>query len=190
MGLLGALIGSGSTKRDDMLSTKNDVIVSTKKERSVYYYLNYNSFQNGDHFESVVHGYFPEKFYDVVNSTITSNDPIGGNSEQTLEPKFRFRHKMTGDCFWVECKFVSKLLDGKIQWADNDLLIKYEQFQEDHWPERVYVVIGFGGMPHRPKSLYCIPLKNITCPELCLSLIEKYRHRLDQVFRCEDGSVV
>jgi hypothetical protein len=182
MGLLGALFGNGSPTKD--------VVVSPKKDRSVYYYANYNSFQKEDHFESVVRGYFPEKFYDVVNSTIASNDPNGKNDEQKVEPDFKFRPKLTGDCFWVECKFVDRSSDGKIQWPANDQLIKYQQFQENHRQERVYVVIGFGGMPYRPKSLYCIPLKEITCPELSLSSIEKYRHRVDQVFRYENGSVV
>jgi hypothetical protein len=190
MGLLGALKGSGSTRKDDIGSTKKHETVSSNKERSVYYYPNYNSFQNGDHFESVIRGYFPETFYDLVNSTITSDNSVGRNDEQTPEPKYRFRHKLTGDCFWVECKFVGRSLDDKIQLAANDQLISYEQFQENHRSEMVYLVIGFGGSPHRPKSLYCISLEKVTSPELCLSSIEKYKHRLDQVFRYENGSIV
>jgi hypothetical protein len=189
MGVLGALLGNGSTRKDDILSTKKNVIVTAQKERSIYYYPNYCNFQKGDNFDSVVRGYFPETFYDLVNSATSINDPPGKNNEQTLEPEFKFRNKSTGDCFWVECKFVDKLLDGKIQWTDNEHLIRYQHFLEDHRAEQVYLVIGLGGMPHRPKALYCIPLKTPACPELSPSSIEKYRHRLDHVFRYENGSI-
>jgi hypothetical protein len=181
MGLLGALFGNGSPAKE--------IVIPPKKDRSVYYYANYNSFQKGDRFESVVRGYFPENLYDVVNSSISNNDPNGKNDEQSLDPDFKVRHKLTGNCFWVGCKFVDRSSEGKIQLSANEQLIKYQQFQENHKQERVYIVMGFGGMPHRPKSLYCIPLKEITCPELSLNSIEKYRHRVDQVFRYENGTV-
>jgi hypothetical protein len=170
-------------------SPTKDVLVPPKKECSVYYYPDYNRFQIGDSFETVVRSYFSEKFYEKVNSAITDSDP-GKNAEQTFEPDLRFRHRLTGNCFWLGCKFVDRSSEGKIQWSSNEQLIKYGQFQESHRPEQVFVVLGLGGTPHRPKSLYCIPLKDITGPELCLSSIEKHRHRVDQLFRYENESVV
>lgn len=183
-------MGSGSTKKYDVLSTNKDVNVPPKKERSIYYYPNYDSFQKGDNFEAVIRGYFPETFFDLTNSSSIADVPVGKADEQATEPKFRFRHKHTGVCFWVASIFVDKSPDGNVHWADKDQFIRFEQFQENHKPESVYLVLGFGGTPHRPKSIYCISLENIDSPDLHPSSIERYRHRLDQVFRCENGSVV
>ncbi len=132
MSLLGALIDIDHPKKHAIVSPKKEVSVSPNKERSIYYYPDYDMFKNGDNFESVILGYFPDKFYDVVNSTSGGNDLVGRNDVDTLGPKFRFRHKLTGDCFWVECKFVDNSLNGEINWLANGQLTEYEQFQQDH----------------------------------------------------------
>lgn len=148
-----------------------------------------DSFIKGDRFESHVATYFPESYYKIVQATTTRNDLEGRRIEQSLQPDFKFRHEMSGHCFWIECKFRGALLDDKIQWSDIAQLERYKRFQESVRPERVFVVIGYGGTPSCPNSLYCIPLSNISYPGLYPNAIEKYKHRPDRMFWYSSESV-
>ena len=72
--------------------------------------------------------------------------------------------------------------DGKIKWAEKWQLDTYMQFQRLHRPEKVYVVIGFGGSPTNPDGLYSIPLDEITSSRLSPMSIDKYSRSVYKEF--------
>jgi hypothetical protein len=146
--------------------------------------LNYSK---GQYFEAFVCNLFPREDFNVVNATLARNDLFGRNIGEIEEPDFRFQHKSSGHYFWVECKFRTNLYDGKIKWAERWQLDRYLQFQKMHRPEKVYIVIGFGGDPTNPDSLYSIPLDEIQYARLFPMSIEKYSRAVNKVFEYQGG---
>lgn len=145
------------------------------------------SYSKGNHFEAFVCNLFPSDVFDVVHARNARNDLNGRKVGEAKDPDFRFYHKPSGRFLWVECKFRTALHDGKIQWAEKWQLEMYQQFQRLHRPEKVYVVIGFGGSPTNPDGLYSIPLDEISSPRLYPMSIEKYSRSVYKEFEYRGG---
>jgi hypothetical protein len=141
----------------------------------------------GQFFEAFVCKLFPRESFDVVHATTNRNDLCGRRVWEAEEPDFRFRHRPSGHFFWVECKYRTALYDGKIKWAERWQMERYQRFQRLHRPEKVYVVIGFGGEPGNPESLYSIPLDEIQYPRLFPTYIEKYSRSVTKEFEYLGG---
>ncbi len=133
----------------------------------------------GDLFEQYCLKRFHETIFDCHYYTPRRKD-IGSRQVRCLgHPDFQFYHKPSEHKFWVECKFRKHLDDeGKINWSKGeDQLERYRAFQEEHRPEKVFIVIGLGGMPSMPSSMYCIPLDDVAYPGLFPSYVEKWRRK-------------
>ena len=61
----------------------------------------------------------------------------------------------------MECKWREKFRDGKIEWADEDQIDRYINFQSSR-NNTVFVVIGVGGQPGSPEKVYVTPLDEIS----------------------------
>jgi hypothetical protein len=144
-------------------------------------------YAKGHYFEAFVCNLFPSCDFDIIHATTTRNDLYGRKIEEAKDPDFRFHHRSSGHYFWVECKFRTTLYDGKIKWAEKWQMERYQQFQKSHRPEKVYVVIGFGGDPTNPNSLYAIPLDEISYPRLFPMSIEKYSRSVNKEFGYQGG---
>ena len=58
---------------------------------------------------------------------------------------------------------------------------RYQQFQkEKNMP--VFIVIGVGGSPTSPTTMYCLPLNEAKYPELYKSYLEKYERSPVKLF--------
>ncbi len=80
----------------------------------------------------------------------------GISGKENMEPdlKFTFRHQP----FAVECKWRSRFVDGKVQWAGDYQVKNYNRYaQQSQAP--VYVCIGVGGNAEAPDAVYFVPLK-------------------------------
>lgn len=146
--------------------------------------LNYSK---GHYFEAFVCNLFPRDDFDVIHATTTRNDLCGRKIGEAKDPDFRFYHKSSGHYIWVECKFRTTLVDGRIKWAEKWQMERYQHFQKLHRPEKVYVVIGFMGDPTNPDSLYSIPLDEISFTRLSPMSIEKYSRSVNQGFVYQGG---
>ena len=107
-------------------------------------------------------------------------------AESNLEPDFRIRYNPTGDVFAVECKFRSGYAkDNKgrpiLSWSKPAQFARYQKYQQER-NIPVYVVIGFGGSPDNPNTIYCIPLSEIKYPQLYPSILKKYEHPTNELF--------
>jgi len=168
--------------QDRVKSRKGDIILPKFCISCGYPFPWTQNFAKGHYFEAFVCNLFPSDDFDVVHATTTRNDLNGRKIGEAKNPDFRFYHKLSGHYFWVECKFRTTLYDGKIKWAEKWQMQRYQQFQKSHGPEKVYVVIGFGGDPTLPDALYAIPLDEISYPRLYPMSIEKYSRSVNKEF--------
>jgi hypothetical protein len=68
------------------------------------------------------------------------------------------RHKVK---FAVECKWRNRFFDYNIEWAKPYQLENYKNYEASNGIT-VFVIIGIGGLPANPESIYIVPLKDIT----------------------------
>jgi hypothetical protein len=176
----GNLIDQKTNKKADSILPKNCSYCGNPFPWTV-------NFFKGHYFEEFVRSLFPSEDFDVLHAKTTRNDLKSGRFGETKDPDFRFCHRSSGRCFWVECKFRSTLYDGKIKWAEKWQMNRYQEFQRLHRPEKVYIVIGFGGDPNNPDSLYSIPLDKILDTRLFPMSIEKYHRTVDKEFEYHGG---
>jgi hypothetical protein len=144
----------------------------------------------GDLFEEYVCELFPENAFTMVQVTPRREGLDGGINEQSLRPDFRFRHEPSNHMIWVVCQYRSQLEDRKIQLLERWQLDGFKEFQELNRPDKMFLVIGFGGRPSKPHSLYCIPLEEIQYPSLFPYLIEKYRRPTNKAFWYQVGRLI
>lgn len=141
----------------------------------------------GTSFESHVIGLFPTDMFSVLHDT--RRDSVAEKiPESALNPDFRLRHRPSKHVFWVECKFRSSARYGVISWSTGaPQFVRYKEFQERVRPEKVYVVIGLIGFSTKPKFMYCIPLDEITEPDLYVNEIRKYVRNPRGIFTYVQG---
>jgi hypothetical protein len=80
--------------------------------------------------------------------------------ESAKNQYFQFWHKRSGHTFWVKYEFRCDDKD-KLDWPCPDQLKCYREFQDNVWPEKVYLIMGFGGRPLRPSFMFCVPLDEV-----------------------------
>lgn len=70
------------------------------------------------------------------------------------------RHKVK---FAVECKWRKGFFDYNIEWAKPYQVANYKNYETENGI-KVFVIIGIGGLPENPASVYIIPLNEISGP--------------------------
>ncbi|MEM3513048.1 MAG: hypothetical protein QXH13_02590 [Thermoplasmata archaeon] len=146
-----------------------------------------DTYAKGDLFENYVIDHFPQEFFKILHAT-TRRDDLGGRQiESAKNPDFHLQHIPSGHKFWVEAKFRRDLFQNKLVWCKEFQLKRYKEFQEEVRPEKVFIVIGLGGRPTSPETMYCIPLDEIEYVGLYLHKIEHYRRDPTAEFRYRNG---
>lgn len=130
------------------------------------------TFRVGEKFEKFVReNIFPEKYHNLVEKThdylTNSKDYV----ESSLKPDFKFRDKATKKQFYVEAKFRTSLLEGKIKWCNQRQLERYKRIN-DEIP--VFIIIGFGNVPNNPAFIALLPLTKAKYVGLYPSYLKKY----------------
>jgi hypothetical protein len=133
-----------------------------------------NTYLMGDLFEAYSANLFPTRDFTFLEVTPRRNDLNDRYIEAALRPDFRIRYEPNGHIIWVECKYRSKLYNGKLKWCDEEQFERYKRFQKESRPEKVYVVIGLGGQPDAPDSTFCMPLDDVPSSTLEPSFYELY----------------
>lgn len=141
----------------------------------------------GTAFESCVAGLFPMSAFSIIHDT--RRDSNSSRMPRSVkDPDFRIRHRASGHSFWIECKFRSSARHGVISWCSGQQQFeRYKEFQDKVRPERVYVVVGLIGSPYSPKFMYCIPLDEITEPDLFVNEVSSYRRNPPFLFVYDRG---
>ncbi len=128
----------------------------------------------GDLFEAYSADLFPNSDFTFLEVTPRRPDLNGRWVESLLNPDFKIRYEPNGHIIWVECKYRSKLHNGMLDWCNDQQLERYRRFQKVHRPEMVYVVVGLGGRPDSPDSIFCMPLVEVPSTTLEPGFYERY----------------
>lgn len=72
---------------------------------------------------------------------------------------FKFRTESRRDSFHVECVYRTALIDGHYSWGNDDKVIQLKQFASSN-SEPVFLVLGLGGTPQSPNSVWVIRLSD------------------------------
>jgi hypothetical protein len=148
-------------------------------------------FKEGEAFETyVANSLFPKPRYVVRHMTTTRSDLKGRFIESAQDPDIRIRDTQTGHSFWIECKWRT---DRSIK--DRKLIIckskaqfeRYNDFQNEHGNEKVYIVVGFNGKPEAPDTIYRIPLSDLEYPWRYLDTLEPFRRSSTDPFDYSPG---
>jgi hypothetical protein len=141
-----------------------------------------DTYVNEDLFEGFTKRLFKRSDFDLLRD--------GRKIESEKNPGLQFWHKRSGHSFWVECKFRNDYYNDKLDWCRPDHFECYKQFQEDVWPEKIYIVIGFGGRPLKPSFMFCMSLDEMENCCIYPNVLEKYERDPTQPFDYQGGRLV
>lgn len=114
------------------------------------------SFKIGEKFENYVRQHlFIEKYYDLLERTHDYHTNQKDYVQSSVKPDFKFRDRWSKKEFYVEVKFRSGLLHGKIEWCKDYQLKRYREYHK-HTP--VFLLLGMGDTPTQPDRIYLLPL--------------------------------
>ena len=131
------------------------------------------SFKKGKQFEIYAEKFFPIPMYDLIHVTADYKTNHKRFVESSLKPDFLFRDRLTRKIFYVECKFRSSLYEGKVQCCKNtQQLARYRLY---HQRIPVYLFIGLGGRPARPRYLFLVPINQLKQTGLAPSAINIFQ---------------
>lgn len=123
---------------------------------------NLDSYEKGYLFESYIIKLFNEEYFklDKWRKSQKTNERFSllTHYYPDLELIFSGSKKYK---FAVECKWRQEFIDGKIRWAEERQISRYESF-ERKYGIYVFVAIGIGGEPSGPEKLFVTPLANIS----------------------------
>ena len=114
---------------------------------------------------------FPSNGYDLLHETPTFKQNNNRFIESSLNPDFKFRDKKTKKEFWVECKFRSSLMNGKIEWSKPK---QFERYKTLCLKEPVFVCLAFDHKINNDELYYLIPLTKINYTGLYPSFIKNF----------------
>ena len=140
----------------------------------------------GDNFEKCVVDLFPKEEFTIVEWTTDVMRKHHRYVEADTRPDLKIRHNLSGDEFYVECKFRSGLFKGGLQWCKYNQLERYRAYSEDTGLP-LFIAIGLGGMPHSPERMFCIPIKEARYPNLYPSVYENFERDPERLFFWKNG---
>ncbi|HVT85349.1 MAG TPA: hypothetical protein VHD35_09090 [Chitinophagaceae bacterium] len=129
------------------------------------------SFKTGERFENYVRKkLFTERYYELLQRTYGYNVKTN-NYVRSSNPDFKFRDRRTLKIFYAEAKYRKYFYKGKTSWCTEEQLKRYRQCNQE---VPVFIILGVGGTPQRPKLIFLIPLRVANFTELFISEVEKY----------------
>lgn len=139
----------------------------------------------GRTFEGYIESLFPKQEWAILESQAYRK--LGRWVSSYSNPDFLFLHRRTKKKVAVECKF--KLVLGsdqnRIIWADEEQIEKYYQFSEQK-KVPVFVVIGVGGNPKKPRRMFLLPLRKIRYPDVAVEYLAKFERNPSPTFSIEE----
>ena len=162
---------SSSVKVDDSETEDDETIIETLAEKVSKVSPDE---EKGRSFEEFIVSMFSKDYYKIIE---WRGDKYynGRYAESNMLPdlELKLKTKKHEVVFAVECKWRNEFYNGKITWAKDYQLKNYKEY-EAQTENKVFVIIGIGGEPSNPSSLYIVPLKDINSAILTLSNLKKY----------------
>jgi hypothetical protein len=131
-------------------------------------------YANEELFKIYAQRLFKKSDFDLICETTRQEDlDDRGIGSVKTNPYYQYWHKRSGHTFWIKFEFRSDYND-KFEWHFSNKLEYCKHFQEDVWPEKVYIVIGLGGRPLKPSYMLCLPLDEFNNRGYHNNILEKY----------------
>jgi hypothetical protein len=105
--------------------------------------------------------------------------------EVDLNPDLEVRHVASGEVFGVECKYRASHFLGRLPWAKEYQLKKYDRYV-DVTGRRLFIIIGLGGTPKKPGYMYCVPSWQAGATMLDRDALKRYRRDPGRKFRWDE----
>lgn len=130
--------------------------------------------EKGDAFEKFVVERFKSEFY-TIKEWRSDKFHKGHYAISNMHPDivYEFKSKMHCVTFAVECKWRSDFYNGCIEWAKDYQFENYKNYEREN-NICVFIIIGIGGNPDYPASLYIVPLKDIYSHILPEHFLKRY----------------
>jgi hypothetical protein len=138
--------------------------------------------KKGDAFESFVVSRLDEEHWTIVEWAGDKFDN-GRFAETTLHPDLKVQLNTFIDTtiLWIECKYRTSAPGGKVSISYPDQPERYRKYQSE-FEIPVYVALGIGGTPSKPKDLFLIPLDSINDVQIRLNEIQEYSKPPSEMF--------
>lgn len=104
--------------------------------------------------------------------------------ESYSDPDFVFIHRRTNKKIAVECKYKPKEYE-RIFWAFEDQIEHYQNFS-DKEKIPVFIIIGIGGKPKNPKTMFFVPLSLVKYPEVKMDYLQKFKRDSKKYFSLDN----
>lgn len=101
------------------------------------------------------------------------HEGIYASSSQLPDLEYHFKTKFQFAKFAVECKWRQEFIKGRIEWAKSYQMVNYRDYERKNRID-VFVIIGVGGTPENPESVYIVPLKDIRSNVLTEAQLKQY----------------
>jgi len=130
--------------------------------------------QKGDDFEKYVVEKFNKPCFRLIEwRSDKMHNGVYAASSMLPDLEYHFKTN-TFDCYFaVECKWRASFFEGMIEWAKEYQLENYRRFSQEKQME-VFVLIGIGGQPSEPSSVYIVPLRHISSVFLHQNELQPY----------------
>ncbi len=166
-----------SKSRDELAQTASNARASKK----LFQRNNNQAVSKGDKFERYVVDKFDENKFTIVEWTTDTTRKHHRYVEADTRPDLLIRYNLSGEEFYVECKYRSYFYENKFQWSTPEQMNRYLRFAyEQNKP--FFVVLGLGGTPDRPEKIFCIPIQEAKYPALYSSVLTKFSHETGKDF--------
>lgn len=141
--------------------------------------------KKGDEFENYIVSLFPRN----ANFTLIDwrSDKVASNGMyalSNLNPDLEFGYKddYCNRRFAIECKWRANFIQGCIEWAKEQQIINYRNYERSSGVT-VFVAIGVGGLPSSPDILFFVPLREVErYPVVYKSHLNKFARNPRQFF--------
>jgi len=105
--------------------------------------------------------------------------------EVDFNPDLEVRHVASGAVFGVECKYRASHFLGRLPWAKEYQLKKYDRYREVTG-RLLFVIIGLAGTPEKPDYMYCVPAWRAGATMLDTDSLKRYRRDPRRKFRWDE----
>jgi hypothetical protein len=135
-----------------------------------------NAEEKGYSFEKYIVSKFNSSFFKLLE---WQGDKFhnGVYAESIQNPDMVFATKGAEKKFAIECKWRSGFINGKVEWANDQQLERYNRYlSENNLP--VFIELGIGGEPSQPDEVYAIPLRKMKYSFATKDYLQQFK-RLD-----------
>jgi len=154
---------------------------NARASKKLFQINNNQAVSKGDKFERYVVDKFDENKFTIVEWTTDTTRKHHRYVEADTRPDLLIRYNLTGEEFYVECKYRSYFYENKFQWSTPEQMNRYLRFAYKQ-NKPFFVVLGLGGTPDRPEKIFCIPIQEAKYPALYSSVLTKFSHEAGKDF--------